>query len=763
MFRKLKLRLRAWFRRDDAGDEVALHLEQLTDELMAQGMSPQEARTAAVRQFGNVTCIREQSRDLFSFGLAEDLGRDLRYGWRSLRRNPSVAVAAVLSMGLAIGVNTVVFSLIQEVFFSKPTTRAANDLVAIGLGGGSHASLPNLRDLDASGSLEKVAGFDVETTVNWRTDDGVRQTAVMLVSENYFELLETRSALGRTFTSSEARAERNPHLVLITHRLWTRKFAKDPSAVGRELILNGRPYTVLGILPERFRPPTILNTLPDLYVPASLELNPGLLMRHSQTFMLVARRKPGQTMQQAYAALRAAGSRMAQDYPNENAGLERSIRIRPLGSLSDPDAAGLLAFAALLMVAVFVVLWIACVNVAGILIARATARRREIATRLAIGASRGRLIRQLLAEALLLAGMGTLAGLGLHWYLTRLLNELSLPLPVPIVFQIAPDATLMMYAIGLTAVATLLAGLVPAWQATRPGLTSGLKMDEPQYGYRRFTLRNGLIVAQVAITMVLVSVALLFTRSLIRARSLDPGFDLQHTAWARISVLNDRYAKGQVFALASQLLDAANGVPGVHSAALAEVVPLNSFMRTGTIIETKKNAVRGDYYGNSVGPAYFETMGIPILSGRPFAPTDRKGAPDVVIINNALARRLFGNNPAVGERIWFGNRKEGPGVEIVGVAANSKHLTMSESQPFAVYQPIARTQPSKPVINVIVRATADAATVVPRLRDALSSLDDTAAVEVGPLRSKLAIAYLPTQVGAVFVGSLGALGLLLAL
>jgi len=344
-----------------------------------------------------------------------------------------------------------------------------------------------------------------------------------------------------------------------------------------------------------------------------------------------------------------------------------------------------------------------------------------------------------------------------------MLNELSLPLPVPIVFQIAPDVTLVVYAIGLTAVATLLAGLVPAWQATRPGLTSGLKMDEPQYGYRRFTLRNGLIVAQVAITMVLVSVALLFTRSLVRARSLDPGFDLQHTTWARISVLNDRYAKGQVFALASQLLDAANGVPGVHSAALAEVVPLNSFMRTGTIIETKKNAVRGDYYGNSVGPAYFETMGIPILSGRPFAPTDRKGSPDVVIINNALARRLFGNNPAVGERIWFGNRKEGPGVEIVGVAANSKHLTMSESQPFAVYQPIARTQPSKPVINVIVRATADAATVVPRLRDALSSLDDTAAVEVGPLRSKLAIAYLPTQVGAVFVGSLGALGLLLAL
>jgi predicted permease len=594
-------------------------------------------------------------------------------------------------------------------------------------------------------------------------DDTVRQTPVMLVSENYFELLETRPALGRVFKSEEARAEWNPHLVLITHRLWTRKFARDPATVGRTLILNGRPYTVLGILPEHFRPPTILNTLPDLYLPASPELSPSLLMRQSHTFMLVARRKPGQTIEQAYAGLRVVGSRMARDHPKENAGLDKSMRLRPIGSLGDPDAAPLIAFAALLMVTVFVVLWIACVNVAGVLIARAAARRREIATRLAIGASRGRLIRQLLAEALLLAGLGTFVGLGLHRYLTKLLNELSLPLPIPIVFQIAPDPTLVLYAVGLTLVAALLAGLVPAWQATRPGLTSGLKMDEPQYGHRRFTLRNGLIVAQVAITMMLVSVALLFTRSLARAHSIDPGFDLQHTAWARVNVLSDRYAKDQVFVLASRLLEAANGLPGIHSAALSEVVPFNNFMRTGTVIQTRMNAVGSEYYANSVSPAYFETMGIPIVAGRPFAAGDRKGAPNVVILNSAMAKRLFGDRSAVGERIWFGDRKEGPGIEIVGIAANSKHLTMGENQAFAVYEAIARTQPSKAEINVLVRATADAGSVVAQLRDALSSLDDTAAVEVGTLRTRLAFAYLPTQIGAVLVGSLGALSLLLAL
>ena len=765
MLRILKLRLRALFHCSDIGDELSAHLEQLTDELIAQGLSPQQARTAARRRFGNVSQIQEQSYELFSFRLLEDFIRDLRYGWRSIRRSPSVAVAAVLSMGLAIGVNAVVFSLIQDVFFATPTTRAADRLVTIRLGGGSHASLANLRDLDASGTFEKVAGFDVETTVNWRTGDIVRQTPVMLVSENYFEFLETRPLSGRVFASHEARAELNPRLVLITHRLWTRAFAQDPGIAGRTLSLNGRPYTILGVLPERFRPPTFLNVLPDLYVPASPELNPSLLMRQSHTLMLIARRKPGQTLEQAYAALQVEAGRLAHEHLRENAGAAKSIRLRPLAGYTqyqDPDAAPLMAFAGVLMVGVFVVLWIACVNVAGVLIARAAARRREIATRLAIGAGRGRIVRQLLAETVLLASLGTLAGLGLHWYLTRLVNNLSLPLPVPIVFQIAPDLTLVLYAIILTAIAALLAGLVPAWQATRPGLTSGLKLEEPQYGYRRLTFRNGLIVAQVAVTFVLLSVALLFTRSLARVHSTNPGFDLRHTAWAKVSVLSDRYPKDTAFLFASQALEAASAVPGVASAALASRVPFNNFMRTATPVQTKAGAAKLEFYSTSVSPAYFETMGIPLRAGRAFSSRDGKGAPHVVILNEALAKRLFGNGRAVGETIWFGDRKGGPGVEVVGVAANSKHLTMGEAQAFAVYESIARTQPARTEINVFARAVGDAGSVVAPLREALSSLDRTAAVEVGPLRTKLAFAYLPSQIGAVLVGSLGVLGLVLA-
>jgi hypothetical protein len=284
-------------------------------------------------------------------------------------------------------------------------------------------------------------------------------------------------------------------------------------------------------------------------------------MRQSHTFMLVARRKPGDTVEQAYAALQVVAARIARDNPKESAGIGRSVRLRPVAGSTDPDDAPLIAFAGLLSLAVFVVLWIACINVAGVLIARAAARRREIATRLAIGASRGRLVRQLLVETLLLASLGTLGGLSLHWYLIGILNELSLPLPLPIVFEIAPDINLLLYAIALTVISAVLAGLVPALQATRPGITSGLKLEEPQYGYRRFTLRNGLIAAQVAVTMVLLCVALLFARSLARVHSIDPGFDLRHTTWAKIGVLSDLYPKDQIFLFASRLLETAAGVP----------------------------------------------------------------------------------------------------------------------------------------------------------------------------------------------------------
>jgi predicted permease len=343
------------------------------------------------------------------------------------------------------------------------------------------------------------------------------------------------------------------------------------------------------------------------------------------------------------------------------------------------------------------------------------------------------------------------------------LNDLTLPLPVPVRFQISADWTLVLYAVALTAAAAILSGIVPAWQATKAGLTPGLKMEEPQYGHRRFTIRNALIVAQVATTTTLLAVALLFTRSLVRVQTTNPGFDLQSTAWAKVSVLSDRYPKDGVFRFATGALETATAVPGVRSAALARVVPFNGFMRHGTPVQTENEQQKIEYFVNSVSTAYFETMGIPLREGRTFSAADRRGAPDVVIVNEALAARLFGQSPAVGRRIWFGDSKEGAGTEIVGVVGNSKHLTAGETQAFAVYHSIYRTTPDNTEINVIVRTAASPERVVPDLRNALSALDDTAAVDVGPLRTRLAFAYLPSQIGAVLIGSLGALGLILAL
>jgi predicted permease len=288
-------------------------------------------------------------------------------------------------------------------------------------------------------------------------------------------------------------------------------------------------------------------------------------------------------------------------------------------------------------------------------------------------------------------------------------------------------------------------------------------MEETQYAYHWLTLRNVLIVSQVAITVVLLSVALLFTKSLARVQSIHAGFDLQQTAWAAVNVLSDRYSKAQSFLFALRSMDAAAAVPGVQSAALAQVVPFNNFMRVGTPVQTGKETVNAEYFQNGVSASYFDTMGIPMLAGRGFTAADAKGTPRVVILNDAFARRLFGTRPAVGERIWFGTKKEGPGVQIAGVVGNSKHLTMGETQAYAVYEHLLQTQPGMREINVLVRAAGDADTVVAGVAKTLRSLDETAAVEVGALRAKLAFAYLPSQIGAVLVGTLGALGLSLAL
>lgn len=766
MLRRLRLRLRALFQPHDVQDELELHIEQLTDQFIAQGLTPAEAARAARRRFGNRGRIADESHDLFSFQLLEDFVKDLRYGWRSIYRNPSVAVSAIVSIGLAIGVNTLVFSLVREIFFSAPTTRAPEQLVSLQLGGNSHSSLANLRDLDASGSLDKVAGYDTETTVTWRTAGMVRQTTVMMVSENYFDVIETRPAVGRVFLREEARAELNPRLVMITHRLWTRQFGQNAQIAGTVLSLNGRPYTVTGVLPENFRPPTLLNVVPDLFVPASAELNQTLPVRRSGSLMLFARRKPGQTDEEARAAFLSAAGRLERDFPRDNGGYARYSRMLPISgyaSLMDPEMMPMAAFAAVLTGAVFVVLWIACVNVAGVLLARAAARRQEIATRLAVGASRARLLRQMLTESLLLAALGTAAGLGLHLCLTGFMRELSLPLPVPVVFQLTPDLGLMLYSVALTAVAAGLAGFAPSWQATSPALVSGLKMEEPQRGHGRFTLRNGLIVAQIAITVVLLSTALLFVRSLLRVNALNPGFDLQHTAWAKLFLLRDRYPEPAAFQFAARALRAAEEVPGVASAALATTVPFNNSSRQGSTVHTQHRTENMTFFNNTVSGRYFETMGIPILGGRPFTTADRKSGPSVVILNHAMAARLYGSHGVVGERIWFGDTKQGPGAEVVGVVGDSKHMTMGEDQALAVYYPLAQREMAGTEVNVLVRATGDAGSVAPALREALASLDDTAAVEVGPLRAKLAFAYLPSQIGAIFIGSLGAIGLVLAL
>jgi len=386
---------------------------------------------------------------------------------------------------------------------------------------------------------------------------------------------------------------------------------------------------------------------------------------------------------------------------------------------SEEELMPVVAFAAMLLLVVGLVLLIACANVASLLLARAASRSQEIAIRLSIGASRGRLIRQLLAEGFLLALCGTAAGLAVNVTITSLLSRYPLPLPFPVQLQIQPDWRLLAYATALAIVCTLAAGLMPALRATRT-----------QPGTPRVPLRQALVVGQLAVTIVLLCAGFLFLRNLVHASTMNPGFDTSHTIWASMRLVPQAYENGnKTRALIGTAMDHLRTLPGVESAAIAERVPLNEPMTWGTSMYTDLNASakRVAFNVNYVGPDYFKTMAIPIVRGREFGASDRRGAARVAILNENMARRLFGDVDPVGHSIRF--EQNGPPIRIAGVAKNSKYLTLGEENALAYYEPYAQQREARTDLRFLIRATVRPELLVPAVNRTLAELDGTAALE----------------------------------
>ena len=745
MLRKLIYLFRRKRFNSELDDEIRFHLEMAAKE---------RGEAQARREFGSTVRMREDTRSAWQIRWLVDLVSDLRYGLRALRRNPGFAAAAIFSLALGIGANTSIFSLTMEFLFSQPSSRDAERLAEIRIGGNSHAYMPDYRFLRDAHLFDGLAGSREEAESNWRFGNDTYRLQVMRVTDNFFQVVGVPVAMGRPIEPGDR------DVVVLSDHFWRARLAADPNVVGTALIIDGRSYTVSGVLPRNHRTVVGFGFAPELYLPASKE---------SDAVALIARLPQGMSIHEAYARLISACKELDKIHPPESGGNSSwaiNAEVTPVVGwerLKSLNVGFLTAFFGVLMLVVGLVLAIACANVSSLLLARASSRRQEIAIRLAIGAGRSRVMRQLLAESLLLALMGTCAGLVLNLGLTSIMNRVQLPLPLPVRLLIQPDWRLLFYSIAIATGSALMSGLMPALKATRGGVSAALKLEERQVG-GRWTLRNALVVGQIAVSVMLLATGFLFVRNMTKSMSMNPGFDAGHAVWAEMRVVPEKYTTvEQTRRMIHRALDEVRALPGIEAASIAQAVPFNANSVWGPEIRTdlSDQPIPVRFNHNSVGPDYFKAMGIPILEGRDFLPADRQGAPAVVVINENLSRHLFGDRNPVGHTFRYNGPRPSAPVTVVGVAKNSKYTTLGEEDAKALYAPYFQEEEVLVNLHFLVR-TRWPRDVVKEIAQTLGRLDSSAAVEVKPMRDSMGFAFLPSRVGAALLGSMGLLGLALA-
>lgn len=710
----VRLRLRSLFKRTqveaELEREIQAHLDRLTQENIARGMSPKDANDAARKAFGNIDVTKEEVRDGRGVSTLENLLKDLRYSLRGLTREPMLLVAATVSIALGATGNIAIFSLARELLFAAPDVRDPQTLVKMRVSHGSHASFQRWKDLGASGAIGSIAGYTFEEQTNWFNGETTVSVTPMVVTANFFDVTGTPLSLGRSFSETEARVELEPRLAVVTHSFWKNQLKSDSSVVGRTLLFDGEPYT------------------------------------------------------EGRAAVDAADKRLGRLAGDS---LYAGVQYFELvGGIVGGKAEGRITlFIVMLGAVAILVLMIACANVAGLLIARATARRRETAIRLAIGGTRRRLLQQFLAEGFWLALIGTTAGLGLSIALMRIANGLTLPVPIPIELQLSADLPILAASIGIVILCTLFCALLAALGATRRSVTPELKLEEPKYVHRKITPRTVLLAGQVMFSTLLLVTALLFVRNLVRSKFMNPGFDIERTVVAQLGFAQRQAAADNV-RLLQRAVERAQAIPGVTGAAFTQDIPLTTHAGGSNggehYLGTQTSRTHIEWNNTRVSSGYFETMGIRLVQGRDFSASDRAGAPLVAIINEEFVRRYFPGQAAVGNSMRFVQGDSTLHIDIVGVAENSKHWTLGENQRAAIYWPLEQRAAGMSLAFVVLRTNGDPAALINPVRQALGELDRSVSVHVEPMRNTLAFALLPSQVGAILLGSLGALGLILA-
>jgi predicted permease len=704
--------------------------------------------------------------------------KNLRYAGRRLARSPGFTIVAVLSLALGIGANTAIFSVVNAILLRDLPLENPEELVEVYVDIEAFPfapfSYPDYEDFQewTGDVFTDVAG----TGIDYIQADGVDGVEMLFTEEvtgNYFPMLGVKAAVGRTLLPEDDVVRGGHRVVMLGHGYWQRAYGGDPGAVGQELRLVGKPYTIIGVAPEEYSG-AFRGLVPDIYAPVMMadELQPlsGVSRLDAPTnhwFFVKGRLKPGASMEAARVAAAQVTARFREERPDGWQGDDAIVLVATEDVITNPALDRFIVPAAsLIMVVVGVVLLIACANLASFLLARAMDRRKEIAVRLALGATRGRLVGQLLTETVMLALLGGVVGVVLALGLLRLLVTVDLPFPIPITLDLSLDANVLAFSLAASLAAGLFFGLAPALQGTNPSLAPTLRDESAGAGGKpgRLMLRNTLVAAQVALSMVLLVCSGLFLRSLQATRAVDPGFGREPAAVVKLLLPGDRYPEEEGRIFMRGLRERAAALPGVTATGAIDNLHLNT-LTTQTLSITVAGVeppVDRDFHSVDYGrvdPGFFDATGVRILRGRNFNAGDLADGPPVAIISEAMANRFWPGEDPIGRSVH--SVREEIDLRVIGVASDAKVRSLAESPRPYIYR--AYSQSYSPVHTLIAQTSLDPQRAGLDILSIIRELDrEVIVLETKTIQRHLAVMLLPARMGAVAISVFAALALVLA-
>jgi len=756
-------------REDDLDDEIRHHLQMAAEDRGAE---------AARREFGNLTLIKEVTREMWGFASFDRLAQDLRYALRAFRRSPGFAAVAILSLALGIGANTAIFSLIDAVLLKMLPVSHPEQLIQV--------DMNEDRESFTNPIWEQVRDRqDVFSAIfaraNWQFNlaSGGEQRAVPgeWASGGYFETLGVSAILGRTFTRDDD-YRGCPGVAVLAYDFWQREYGADPHVVTHTILLDNHMFPIIGVLAPGFHGTTV-GTAKSVFLPLCSEAiirgeSSALDQRSNWWLYVIGRPRPGVSVAQVTARLKTLApsifeNTVPKDWgPDGRAGylrrtFETNSAATGLSYLRQDYRPALWT----LMAVVALVLLIACANVANLLLTRSTARQKEVAVRLALGAGRARIIRQLLTESLLLSMAGAVLGvIFARWGAALIIRRISTG-NSPVFLDLTLDLRVLAFTIGIAVATGLLFGIAPAWRATRVSPQAAMKENSRTATQNRagFSAGNALVMAQVALSLVLVTGAALLVGTFRNLEALDPGFSRDHVLLMTVDLRNTTYTKERRAAVYRDMADYLRTLPGVHSVSTSSLLPLSRASWTNNIRAeggTQVSPEEASVFFNQVSSGYFETMGTPLLAGRDFNDHDTPNSPPVAIVNEALAWKFFGVANAVGKTYRKVSDQIQPAVEIVGVVRDAKYRDLRDAGVPTIYQPVSQDLELSTFSNFEVRAESSVAEVIPTVKSAMAQFNPNVVLTFKTMATHIEESLTRERLLATLSGFFGALALLLS-